>query len=109
MRLFRSRIRVGSYIVMLVLGAAVFAMFYFLTQYVQQVLGYSPLKAGFAFLPVSAVIVVVAQIASRIVAQGRCAGADRQRDDPHRLRPAAAVVLVSLDSSYLARVAPRSG
>ena len=67
LRLFRSRTRVGSYIVMLVTGAAVFAMFYFLTQYVQDVKGYSPLKAGFAFLPVSAVIVVVAQIASRAI------------------------------------------
>jgi EmrB/QacA subfamily drug resistance transporter len=69
LRMFRSQTRVGSYIVMLVLGAAVFAMFYFLTQFVQQVEGYSPLKAGFAFLPVSGVIVVVAQIASRIVAK----------------------------------------
>jgi EmrB/QacA subfamily drug resistance transporter len=69
LRLFRSQTRVGSYVVMLVLGAAVFAMFYFLTQFVQGVLGYSPLKAGFAFLPVSAVIVVVAQVASRIVAK----------------------------------------
>jgi predicted MFS family arabinose efflux permease len=67
LRLFRSRTRVGSYIVMLVTGAAVFAMFYFLVQYVQDVKGYSPLKAGFAFLPVSAVIVVVAQIASRAI------------------------------------------
>ena len=69
LRMFRSQIRVGSYVVMLVLGAAVFAMFYFLTQYVQQVEGFSPLKAGFAFLPVSGVIVVVAQIASRLVSR----------------------------------------
>jgi EmrB/QacA subfamily drug resistance transporter len=67
LRLFQSRTRIGSYIVMLVTGAAVFAMFYFLTQYVQDVKGYSPLKAGFAFLPVSAVIIVVAQIASRAI------------------------------------------
>jgi predicted MFS family arabinose efflux permease len=67
LRLFRNSARVGSYLVMLVLGAAVFAMFYFLTQFVQQVLGYSPLKAGFAFLPVSFVIVIMAQIASRAI------------------------------------------
>jgi EmrB/QacA subfamily drug resistance transporter len=67
LRLFLSQTRVGSYIVMLVTGAAVFAMFYFLTQYVQDVKGYSPLRAGFAFLPVSGVIVVVAQIASRAI------------------------------------------
>ena len=67
LRLFQSRSRVGSYVVMLVVGAAVFAMFYFLTQYVQEVKGFSPLKAGFAFLPVSFVIVITAQVASRLV------------------------------------------
>jgi EmrB/QacA subfamily drug resistance transporter len=67
LRLFENRTRVGAYVVMLITGAAVFAMFYFLTQYVQTVIGFSPLKAGFAFLPVSATIVVVAQIASRLV------------------------------------------
>ncbi|HVW79805.1 MAG TPA: MFS transporter [Mycobacteriales bacterium] len=69
LRLFRDRTRVGCYLVMLVLGAAVFATFYFLTQYIQQVHGFSPLQAGFAFLPMSVVIVTMAQIASRIVAK----------------------------------------
>ena len=69
LRLFENRTRVGAYVVMLITGAAVFAMFYFLTQFVQNVIGFSPLKAGFAFLPVSATIVVVAQIASRLVAR----------------------------------------
>ncbi|HLH46465.1 MAG TPA: MFS transporter [Acidimicrobiales bacterium] len=67
LRLFRNRTRVGSYAVMMITGAAVFAMFYFLTQYVQEVEGFSALKAGFVFLPVSAVIVVVAQIVSRVL------------------------------------------
>jgi len=67
LRLFESRTRDGAYLVMLITGAAVFAMFYFLTQFVQNVIGFSPLKAGFAFLPVSATIVVVAQIVSRLV------------------------------------------
>ena len=67
LRLFQNRTRLGAYVVMLITGAAVFAMFYFLTQYVQTVIGFSPLKAGFAFLPVSATIVVVAQVASRLV------------------------------------------
>jgi EmrB/QacA subfamily drug resistance transporter len=69
LRLFRNRIRVGSYIVMMVLAAAVFAMFYFLTQYVQQVEGLSPLQAGFAFLPISVMIVVMAQVASRVISK----------------------------------------
>ena len=69
LRLFADRTRVGAYVVMLITGAAVFAMFYFLTQYVQNVLGFSPIKAGLAFLPVSGTIVVVAQIVSRLVAR----------------------------------------
>jgi len=67
LRLFRNSARVGSYLVMLIMGAGVFAMFYFLTQYVQTVKGFSPLEAGFAFLPISAVIIVMAQVASRLV------------------------------------------
>jgi len=67
LRLFSNRSRVGAYTVMLIIGAAVFAMFFFLTQYVQLVLGFSPIKAGLAFLPVSATIVVVAQVVSRLV------------------------------------------
>ena len=46
LRLFENRTRVGAYVVMLITGAAVFAMFYFLTQFVQNVIGFSPLKAG---------------------------------------------------------------
>ena len=67
LRMFADRTRVGTYVVMLVTGAGVFAMFYFLTQYIQEVLGFSALSAGFAFLPVSATIVTVAQIVSRLV------------------------------------------
>ncbi len=69
LRLFRNRTRVGSYLVMLILGAAVFAMFYFLTQYIQQVKGFTPLEAGFCFLPISVCIVTTAQIASRVIAK----------------------------------------
>jgi len=69
LRLFEDRNRAGSYAVMLTMAAALFSMFFFLTQYVQEVLHFSPLKAGFAFLPVSAVIIVVAQIVSRVVSR----------------------------------------
>jgi EmrB/QacA subfamily drug resistance transporter len=67
LRIFTNRTRVGAYTVMLIIGAAVFAMFYFLTQYVQNVIGFSPIKAGLAFLPVSATIIIVAQVVSRLV------------------------------------------
>jgi EmrB/QacA subfamily drug resistance transporter len=67
LRMFADRNRTSSYVVMLMVAAALFAMFFFLTQFVQEILGYSPTKAGFAFLPISFVVVVVAQITSRII------------------------------------------
>lgn len=63
--MFGNRDRAGSYAIMLSLAAALFSMFFFLTLFVQRILDYSPLKAGFAFLPVSVMIVITAQIASR--------------------------------------------
>ena len=47
--------------------AAMFAMFYFLSQYIQNVMGYSPIEAGVAFLPFCAGIVVAAGLASNLV------------------------------------------
>jgi predicted MFS family arabinose efflux permease len=49
------------------LGAAMFSMWFFLSLYMQDVLGYSPLTAGIAFLPQTAMIVIGAQIAARTV------------------------------------------
>src|SRR5580693_1010462 len=49
--LFRSRSLTGANIVMFLVGAAFFAMWYFLSLYLQNVLGYSALRAGMAFLP----------------------------------------------------------
>ncbi len=67
LHMFRDRNRAGSYAIMLALAAALFGMFFFLTLFVQEVLGYSPLRAGVSFLPVSAAIIVTAQIASRVL------------------------------------------
>ena len=67
LRLFRSRSLTGANLVMLFLSAALFAMWFFLTLYMQNVLGYSPLRAGFAFLPQTVAIVFGAQISSRSV------------------------------------------
>ena len=47
--------------------AAMFAMFYFLSLYIQNVMGYTPLKAGVAFLPFSFGIVIAAGLASNLV------------------------------------------
>jgi EmrB/QacA subfamily drug resistance transporter len=67
LRLFRSRSVSGANLVMLLLSAALFAMWFFLSLYLQNVLGYSPLRAGFAFLPQSLAIIVGAQISTRAV------------------------------------------
>ncbi len=67
LRIFANRNRSGAYLMMLFIGAAIFGMFYFLTQYLQNILGYSPLKAGVAFLPVAATIGVFSQVAARMV------------------------------------------
>jgi MFS family permease len=52
-RLLRSRSVAGANIVVLLVGAAFFAMWYFLSLYFQDVLGYSALRAGLAFIPMA--------------------------------------------------------
>jgi MFS family permease len=52
---------------MLCIGIALFSMFYFLTQYLQNVLGWSPIKTGVGFLPMTIGIIVSAALASRYV------------------------------------------
>jgi EmrB/QacA subfamily drug resistance transporter len=67
LHLFAERSRWGSYAVMLSAGAAMFGVLFFLTQFLQGVLGYSPLKTGLAFLPFTPILVVTAQVASRVL------------------------------------------
>ncbi|GAA4866866.1 MFS transporter [Kitasatospora terrestris] len=64
LHLFRDRNRTGGLIMMLCLAAAMFGIFFYVTLFVQRVLGYSPLKAGVAFLPISVAIIIAAQLAS---------------------------------------------
>ena len=66
-RIFTNRTRAASFVAMFLAPAAMFAMFYFLSQYIQNVMGYSPLKAGVAFLPFTLGIVVGAGLASNLV------------------------------------------
>jgi EmrB/QacA subfamily drug resistance transporter len=68
-RIFKSRSILGADLVMLCVGGAFFAMWYFLTYYFQFVHGYSAVRAGFAFLPMALGIITGAQISSRIVAK----------------------------------------
>ena len=69
MRILADRTRAVSFVAMLIIGAALFSTFYFISLFVQQVLGYDPLQAGFAFLPFSAGIVVAAQTASALASR----------------------------------------
>jgi EmrB/QacA subfamily drug resistance transporter len=66
-RLFRSRSVSGANTVMLLVGAAFFSMWYFLSLYMQNVLGYSALHAGLAFLPMALTIIIGAQVSSRLL------------------------------------------
>ena len=60
----RERNRAGSFLALGVLGAGMFGVFLFLTYYLQQTLGYSPLKTGLAFLPLTGALVITAGVAS---------------------------------------------
>ena len=66
-RLFHSRPLSVANIVMLMAGGAFYALWYFLTFYFQEVLGYGPVHAGFSFLPMAVCIIGGAQFSSRLV------------------------------------------
>ena len=65
--LFRSRSLTGANLVMLLVGAAFFSMWYFLSLYLQNVLRYDALRAGLAFFPMAVSIIIGAQISSRLL------------------------------------------
>jgi EmrB/QacA subfamily drug resistance transporter len=65
--IFAHRNRDGAYALSLAIGVAMFGTFFFLTQFVQNILGFSPLEAGVAFLPMTFTIVVTAQVVARLV------------------------------------------
>ncbi len=67
-RILLSRTRATAFVTMMMVPAAMFAMFYFLSQFVQNVMGYSPLQTGIAFLPFSFGIVIAATVTSKLMA-----------------------------------------
>jgi predicted MFS family arabinose efflux permease len=104
-RILADRTRSVSFVAMLIVGAAMFAMFYFLGLFVQQVLGYSSLKAGLSFLPFSVGIVAAAQLASALMS----------RVDPRWIAGAGGLLAaagmlgfsrLATDSTYLADLLP---
>jgi EmrB/QacA subfamily drug resistance transporter len=66
-RVLANRTRATSFAVMMLVPAAMFAMFFFLSLFVQNVMGWTPLHTGFAFLPFSAGIVFAATVASKLM------------------------------------------
>jgi EmrB/QacA subfamily drug resistance transporter len=67
MRIFASRTLTAANIVVFFLGCSSFAMWYFVSLYIQQVLGYTPVQAGLAFLPMTAAVILSSQLAGRLV------------------------------------------
>ncbi|MED7931182.1 MFS transporter [Nonomuraea sp. LP-02] len=67
LRLFADRNRANGYVVLLFVLAAGNGMFFFLTQFLQQVRGYSPLQAGFAFVPLALMILASSGMAARLL------------------------------------------
>ena len=65
--IFRLRSLSAANLVMLVVAAGMFAMFFFAAIYVQNVLGYSPLRAGLSFLPVTAGIIAGAGLSQQLI------------------------------------------
>jgi len=65
--IFRLRSLSSANLVMLLVAAGMFAMFFFASIYVQEVLGYTPLKAGLAFLPVTAGIIAGAGLSQQLI------------------------------------------
>src|SRR5262245_30455905 len=64
--LFRGSTFTGACVAMLLLALAMFGVFFFVSLYMQQILGYSPVKAGLTFVPMTVLIILVAPQAGRL-------------------------------------------
>jgi len=65
--IFKIRTVTGANVVGLLTGASLFSMFFFISLYMQQVLGYDAIKAGLSYLPLAVSIILAAGIASQLV------------------------------------------
>ncbi|HEY2717410.1 MAG TPA: MFS transporter [Solirubrobacterales bacterium] len=65
--IFRLRTITGANVVGLLIGCSLFSMFFFISLYMQQVLGYSPIDAGLSYLPLAVSIILSAGVASALV------------------------------------------
>ena len=102
LRLFADRRRAGAYGARFLFNGALVSFFFFMTQYLQGVAGFSALEAGLAFLPVTAAVIVAAMVTARLrvsshgLAVAGCFG---------MLVGTAWVSRVSMDTPYLLGIA----
>jgi EmrB/QacA subfamily drug resistance transporter len=66
LRLFTDRVRAGAYLARFLFNGVLVSWFFFMTQYLQGVSGFTPLQAGLAFLPVTAAAFAAASATSRL-------------------------------------------
>ena len=66
LELFRNRTYTGANLTILLVSLAMFGVFFFVSLYMQRILGYSPVQAGAAFLPMTVLIILVAPLAGRM-------------------------------------------
>jgi EmrB/QacA subfamily drug resistance transporter len=66
-RIFRLKTLTGANVVGILLGASLFSMFFFISLYMQQVLGYSAIHAGLSYLPLALTIIVAAGLGGQLV------------------------------------------
>src|SRR5436189_92741 len=69
MRVLADRNRSGAYLIMLCIATGLFGLFFFLTLFIQTVLGYSAIRSGIAYLPFAVGVVLASALASQLVAR----------------------------------------
>jgi EmrB/QacA subfamily drug resistance transporter len=97
-RLFRKPAFTGCQIAAFALSASLFAMFLYLTLYIQEILGYSPLQAGLRFLPITLLAFFAAPIAGKLTARV-----------PIRALLSVGLALVALSMALMADLSVHSG
>ncbi len=98
LRLFADAGRSGSFAARLLIVAGMFGMFFFLTQFLQDVLGFGPLLAGVAFLPMTLLVFGVSRLAPRLI----------PRFGGQRLMLIGMIPVV-VGMAWLSRVSPQTG
>src|SRR4051812_31921052 len=98
LRLFADRVRAGAYIARFLFNGVLVSWFFFMTQYLQGVSGFTPLQAGLAFLPVTGAAFAAAAATSPLT----------RRVDTRRLTIAACAAML-IGTALTSRVSPTTG